>query len=135
MATAPPPRKDDQPMDNPQPPLLHNPVLPQDVEALSALRDQLSDYLATVERNTDAVNNWLADNKNKIILFHQRLERSLNEKNETRAINLIAQMGDVAGFVLSLQDFKSKAETAFGKDSVIEARPVFVRSFHTPSCA
>jgi hypothetical protein len=95
----------------------NNPLRDDDLQSLAELRDQLADYLATVERNTEAVNGWLIDNKNKIIMFHQHLERALNNKDETKAVSLIAQMGDSAGFVLSLQDFKARAEAAFGKDN------------------
>ncbi|MBI3442060.1 MAG: hypothetical protein HY052_09730 [Proteobacteria bacterium] len=94
--------------------------LPQDIEALAKLRDQLGDYLTVVERNTDSVNNWLTANKNNIILFHQKLERSLNNQDEATALALLSQMGDVAGFVLGLQDFKAKSETAFGRDNAFQ---------------
>ncbi len=93
------------------------PHLQKDLDALSAVREQLEDYLATIERNTDAVNHWLTANRKKIILFHQRLDRAIYNKDEGKAAALIAQMGDVAGFVLSLQDFRAKAKTAFGPDN------------------
>lgn len=91
--------------------------LPKDVQSLSALRDQLGDYLSTVERNTDAVNTWLSSNNDKIILSHQQLERAFKGKDAANAASLLAGMGDIAGFVLSLQDFRAKSEAAFGKDN------------------
>jgi len=97
-----------------------DPNLPQDINALMALRDRLGEYLAAVERNTDAVNAWLSANRNKVILFYQQLDRALNNNDEVKAISLVSQMGDVAGFVLSLQDFRAKAETAFGKDNAFQ---------------
>ncbi|MCE9506849.1 MAG: hypothetical protein K8R48_00840 [Alphaproteobacteria bacterium] len=97
-----------------------NPLRDNDLQALAELRDQLADYLATVERNTDAVNTWLTVNKNKIIMFHQQLERALNDKDEAKAISLIAQMGDVAGFVLSLQNFEDRAGVIFGNDNAFQ---------------
>lgn len=89
----------------------------KDLQSLAQLRDELGDYLATLERNTDSVNNWLIANKNNIILFHQRLDRALINKDEATALSLITEMGDAAGFVLSLQDFRTKSEEAFGKDN------------------
>lgn len=95
------------------------PLPPQskDIDMLNDMRDLLGDYLATVERNTDAVNHWLSANRHKIILSHQRLDRAIYQKDEAAAAALIASMGDAAGFVLSLQDFRAKSEAAFGKDN------------------
>lgn len=93
--------------------------LPQDVETLSRMRDDLSDYLATLEQNTDAVDAWLARNTEKITVSHHQLVRALTIKKDDKAATaLLSSMGDdVAGFVLSLQDFAALAETNLGKDS------------------
>ncbi len=93
-----------------------SPECPQDLRTLLALRD----YLVITGRNTAAANDWLAANENGIILFYQRLNRALNNRNEAKAISLLAEMGDLAGFVLGLQDFNAKAEAAFGKGSAFQ---------------
>ena len=51
--------------------------LPEDLNTLSQMRDQLSDYLNTLERNTDSVNAWLSKNQNDIIVGLHRLNRAL----------------------------------------------------------
>lgn len=92
--------------------------LPQDVETLSRMRDDLGDYLATLERNTDAVDAWLAANTEKITVSHHQLVRAITSgKDDAAATALLSGMGDVAGFVLGLQDFTALAETHLGKDS------------------
>ncbi len=101
-------------MDAPVPP-----QPPQNLQALIALRDRVEDYLSTTERNTAAVKSWFSANKDRIILFHHRLNRALENKNDAKATALLAEMNDsgIAGFVLSLQDFSKKAKASLGADS------------------
>lgn len=93
------------------------------------MRDQLSDYLSTLERNTDAVNAWLDANRADILLANHRLTRAISQdKNAQEAMRLIKEMGDAAGFVLGLQDFRALATTALGQgaqdlDALIAATP------------
>lgn len=100
--------------------------LPEDLNTLSTMRDQLGDYLNTLERNTDSVNAWLATNQNDIIVGLHRLNRALGLKDEAGAIKHLKELGDKAGFVLSIQDFGTLADAAFGANSafVAEAKKV-----------
>lgn len=91
--------------------------LPDDVGTLSQMRDQLSDYLNTLERNTDSVNAWLSKHQNTIIVGMHQLNRALSQKDEEKALKAFRDLGETAGFVLSVQDFGKAAEDAFGKDS------------------
>ncbi len=93
--------------------------LPQDLATLSQMRDQLSDYLNTLERNTDSVNAWLLKHQNSVIVGHHQLNRSVSLKNEKDALQALKDLGETAGFVLSMQDFKGQAEAAFGVDSAV----------------
>lgn len=93
--------------------------LPEDLETLSQMRDQLSDYLNTLERNTDSVNAWLHKHQNSVIVGHHQLNRSVSLKNEKDALQALKDLGETAGFVLSMQDFKGQAEAAFGADSAV----------------
>lgn len=103
--------------DNPLSPFVR---LPDDVDALGNLRDQLGDYLSTLERNTDAANAWLAAHADDIIVGLHRLDRAVSlQKDDAAAQKILTGMGDVAHFVLSLQDFKAQAEAALGKDSAL----------------
>ncbi|MCC7038623.1 MAG: hypothetical protein IT560_15145, partial [Alphaproteobacteria bacterium] len=93
--------------------------LPEDLQTLSQMRDQLSDYLNTLERNTDSVNAWLHKHQNSVIVGHHQLNRSVSLKNEKDALQALKDLGETAGFVLSMQDFKGQAEAAFGADSAV----------------
>lgn len=93
--------------------------LPEDLETLSQMRDQLSDYLSTLERNTDSVNAWLHKHQNSVIVGHHQLNRSVSLKNEKDALQALKDLGETAGFVLSMQDFKGQAEAAFGAESAV----------------
>ncbi len=93
--------------------------LPEDLSTLSQMRDQLSDYLNTLERNTDSVNAWLHKHQNSVIVGHHQLNRSVSLKNEKDALQALQDLGETAGFVLSMQDFKGQAEAAFGADSAV----------------
>ena len=93
--------------------------LPQDLETLSLMRDQLSDYLNTLERNTDSVNSWLQKHQNSVIVGHHQLNRSVSQKDEKGALQALRDLGETAGFVLSMQNFKGQAEAAFGADSAV----------------
>lgn len=92
--------------------------LPSDLGKLALMRDQLSDYLATLERNTDAVNTWLNENKESVILGHHKLFRAVTlDKNEDTAIKVLQGLGTAASFVLSLQDYDALGTAQFGADS------------------
>ncbi len=91
--------------------------LPEDLTSLAQMRDQLSDYLNTLERNTDSVNGWLAKNQNKIIVGHHQLSRAVDGKDEKAALAALQTLGDASGFVLSLQDFSARGAKAFGAKS------------------
>lgn len=92
--------------------------LPQDVETLSLLRDQLGDYLSTLERNTEAVNEWLAKNEEAILISHHALLRAIRRQDREAFDKAMEKAGaDVTGFVLGLQDFKPLFEAAFGEKS------------------
>lgn len=92
--------------------------LPSDLTKLALMRDQLSDYLATLERNTDAVNKWLNENKETVILGHHQLFRAVAlEKNEDKAVKVLQGLGTAASFVLSLQDFDTLGTKQFGANS------------------
>lgn len=92
--------------------------LPEDLETLAAMRDQLGDYLAVLERNTDTVNDWLTEKQDEIILANHRLYRAIAvNKNDNQALTILSDMGDITGFVLSLQDFKTMAGETFGVGS------------------
>ena len=94
--------------------------LPEDVHLLARLRDQLDDYLSTLERNTDSINGWLSENQNEIIVRHHQLVRAItHDKNETKAEAALKNLGDMTGFVLNLQDFEKLAAEQFGKNSKI----------------
>lgn len=94
--------------------------LPEDVHLLARLRDQLDDYLSTLERNTDSINGWLSANQNEIIVRHHQLVRAItHDKNEAKAETALKNLGDMTGFVLNLQDFEKLAADQFGKDSQI----------------
>lgn len=90
--------------------------LPEDLGTLSQMRDQLGDYLTTLERNTDSVNAWLAASQNGIIIGLHQLNRAIAERKEQDAVAALTRLGDAAGFVLTIQDFRSLAETSFGRD-------------------
>ncbi|MDE1153246.1 MAG: hypothetical protein PW788_11980 [Micavibrio sp.] len=91
--------------------------LPEDITTLAQMRDQLSDYLNTLERNTDSVTSWLQKNQNNIIVGHHQLSRAVAAKDETKALGTLRGLGDATGFVLSLQDFAARGTAAFGADS------------------
>jgi len=94
--------------------------LPEDVHLLARLRDQLSDYLSTLERNTDSINEWLTSNQDRIIVGHHQLVRAITHgKDEQKALETFKGLGDLAGFVLNLQDFESLAKTQFGDQSTL----------------
>jgi hypothetical protein len=90
--------------------------LPQDIETLSLLRDQLGDYLSTLERNTDAVNEWLAKNEDAILISHHALARAIRQKDQAAFDKAMKEAGDdVAGFILGFEGFKASFEKSFGK--------------------
>lgn len=92
--------------------------LPDDVHLLARLRDQLDDYLGTLERNTDSINEWLHQNQNDIIVRHHQLVRAItHDKNEAKAEAAFKNLGEMTGFILNLQDFEALATKQFGKDS------------------
>lgn len=94
--------------------------LPEDVHLLARLRDQLDDYLSTLERNTDSINGWLAENQNDIIVRHHQLVRAItHDKSEAKAEAALKNLGDMTGFILNLQDFEKLAADQFGKDSKV----------------
>lgn len=91
---------------------------PRDVDkaSLEKLRDELNDYLSTLERNTATINTWLQGNKIDIILAHQKLSRAIGAGDAVLAENIIDGMGEIGGFVLRIQDFEERARMAFGSD-------------------
>ncbi|MEZ0225383.1 MAG: hypothetical protein ACAH83_12580 [Alphaproteobacteria bacterium] len=92
--------------------------LPEDVTTLAQMRDQLSDYLNTLERNTDAINLWLQKNQPQLIMGHHQLVRAIKyRQDEQAALQTLTAFGDAAGFVLSVGDFAALSDAAFGKDS------------------
>ncbi len=92
--------------------------LPKDPNTLAKMRDQLSDYLGTLERNTDAINLWLASNQATLITGHHQLVREVKyNKDETAALKILNGFGDAAGFVAAMQDFARLGETSFGANS------------------
>lgn len=94
--------------------------LPEDVTTLSQMRDQLSDYLNTLERNTDAINLWLQKNQPQLIMGYHRLVRAVKyQKDEQEALKTLAAFGDAAGFVLSVSDFATLSDAAFGANSTL----------------
>lgn len=96
-------------------------TLPQDVHVLAHLRDQLGDYLSTLERNTDSIRSWLEEQQNKIIVGHHQLVRAITQTgDEKKAVKTLESLGETAGFILNLQDFTVLARTAFGADSALE---------------
>lgn len=96
--------------------------LPEDVHLLARLRDQLSDYLSTLERNTDSINEWLTSNQDSIIVGHHQLVRAITHtKDEQKALETFKGLGDIAGFVLNLQDFEALAKSQFGDNSTLAA--------------
>lgn len=101
--------------------------LPDDLRTLAQMRDQLSDYLNTLERNTDATNDWLARNQNTIIVGHHQLNRAIGAKDAAAAAAAIDKLGDSAGFVLSLQDFDARAAEAFGAGAAITKKIAGIR--------
>lgn len=96
--------------------------LPEDVHLLARLRDQLDDYLSTLERNTDSINGWLTENQNDIIVRHHQLVRAItHDKSEAKTEAVLNTLGELAGFVLNLQDFEKMAAEQFGKDNKVVA--------------
>jgi hypothetical protein len=94
--------------------------LPEDVTTLSQMRDQLSDYLNTLERNTDAINLWLQKNQPQLIMGYHRLVRTVKyQKDEQEALKTLAAFGDAAGFVLSIGDFAGLSDAVFGANSAL----------------
>jgi hypothetical protein len=95
--------------------------LPTDVHQLAQMRDLLADYLGTLERNTDAVSEWLTEEQDNIILSHHQLVRAISRKDESAATGILesAQAQGIAGFVLSLQDFTKLSTAAFGAKSAL----------------
>ncbi len=95
--------------------------LPDDVHVLAHLRDQLGDYLSTLERNTDSIREWLEQQQNNIIVGHHRLVRAIEmDGDEKKAIKILSELGETAGFILNLQDFGALAQNRFGKNSAFE---------------
>ncbi|MBI1216001.1 MAG: hypothetical protein GC185_09310 [Alphaproteobacteria bacterium] len=95
--------------------------LPENIDTLARMRDELSDYLNTLERNTDSVNAWLDANRNDVIVGHHQLMRAIvQDKDEQKALAVVKNLGDLAGFVLSMQDFSAMAEKSLGKDSGLQ---------------
>src|SRR5262245_25261275 len=71
--------------------------LPDDVETLARMRDQLEDYLAVLELNTETIGKWLTDEQDKIILANHRLYRAIAvAKNEQQAVTQLSDMGEIA---------------------------------------
>ncbi len=94
--------------------------LPEDVTTLSQMRDQLSDYLNTLERNTDAINLWLQKNQAQLIVGHHQLMRAVKyKKDEPEALKVLSSFGDAAGFVLSIDDFGKLSDASFGANSAL----------------
>ncbi|MEZ0260884.1 MAG: hypothetical protein ACAH80_07730 [Alphaproteobacteria bacterium] len=92
--------------------------LPKNPETLAKMRDQLSDYLGTLERNTDAINAWLQKNQAELITGHHQLVRAIKyQKDETAALKILNGFGDAAGFVAAMQDFTKLADENFGANS------------------
>lgn len=91
--------------------------LPQDLGRLTALRDQLSDYLATLERNTKAVSDWLAENEQIVVVQHHRLLRAVKNGNEAVAMDILANAGEAVGFMLDITDFRDLGVERFGANS------------------
>ncbi|MFN7114719.1 MAG: hypothetical protein ACK4PK_10225 [Alphaproteobacteria bacterium] len=92
--------------------------LPDDVHVLAHLRDQLGDYLATLERNTDSISEWLEQQQNNIIVGHHRLVRAITfDKDEQKALKVLGELGETAGFILNLQDFAALARAQFGENA------------------
>src|SRR5262245_4003689 len=96
-------------------------TLPEDLDSLAKMRDQLGDYLNTLERNTDTVNAWLAKHQNGIIVGLHQLNRGISRRNEQEALTALQKLGETAGFVIAIQDFPALAEGAFGRDSKLVA--------------
>ena len=95
--------------------------LPDDVHVLAHLRDQLGDYLSTLERNTDSIRDWLQEQQNSIIVGHHRLVRAIEiDGDEKKAVKILSELGGTAGFILNLQDFSALAQSRFGKNSAFE---------------
>src|SRR6218665_4134939 len=95
--------------------------LPDDVHVLAHLRDQLGDYLSTLERNTDSIRDWLDTQQNSIIVGHHRLVRAIErDRDEKKAVKILSELGETAGFILNLQDFGALAQNRFGKNSTLE---------------
>lgn len=95
--------------------------LPDDVHVLAHLRDQLGDYLSTLERNTDSIREWLEEQQNNIIVGHHRLVRAIErDGDEKKAVKILQELGDTAGFILNLQDFAALARARFGADGALE---------------
>lgn len=95
--------------------------LPDDVHVLAHLRDQLGDYLSALERNTDSIREWLDTQQNNIIVGHHRLVRAIEiDRDEKKAVKVLSELGETAGFILNLQDFGALAQNRFGKNSAFE---------------
>lgn len=95
--------------------------LPNDVHVLAHLRDQLGDYLSTLERNTDSIREWLDSQQNNIIVGHHQLVRAIElEADEKKALKVLSSLGETAGFILNLQDFPALARARFGEGSALE---------------
>jgi hypothetical protein len=92
----------------------------ESMDDLAALRDGLKQYLAAAEENAAAISGWFADNREKTILFHHQLVRALDERDDKKAAALIPEMGDIAGTVLSLQDFPALAERTLGRQGAFQ---------------
>lgn len=104
-----------------QPPSTTPFQLPDDVHVLAHLRDQLGDYLSTLERNTDSIRDWLSEQQNNIIVGHHRLVRAIEmDRDEKKALDVLKKLGDTAGFILNLQDFGALARARFGDNSALE---------------
>ena len=86
---------------------------------LEDMRAELAEYLTVLERNTTAVENWLATQHENIILSLHQLKRAVTfHKDEDQALDLLEKIDrGVAGFVLDLANFETLANDSFGKDS------------------
>jgi hypothetical protein len=98
--------------------------LPEDLDALARMKDQLDIYLKTLESNTESLSDWMNRNKETIILGYYQLHRALRQKDQAAAMTTLQNLGEAAGFVLSIDDFANLSAAAFGDNSgfMTEAR-------------
>lgn len=87
---------------------------------LRDLRENLEDYLAILESNTQVISKWLRDNHDAVILGYHQLNRAVSFKKDAAQATALLKGFDknVAQFILSIENFDALGKQYFGDSNV-----------------